>query len=303
MKNIFRYETPYDFIKARWNRISKTDKFAFFCGFAVCITVNLFVYTNTCFVHDSIQLFNESDGLTNGRLLVGPLMSLFNKMQLPWLIGLVSSLIMGLIIVYLAKVYYITNKLYIFLLAGIVVTSDTIVVSHAYFGSLHIFFLSLLLSIMAVYYADVKKYGFIISTVLLCISIFMYQAYLATAICLFIFKLIYTVVKKDSGIKENLLLIAKYASISVVATAVYYTIWQLILKLSNAEVSHYYAYAGVQRGFSLFDVVENFGYSCAATVQQIFGITDYGIYWLCIITAFLSILCAVILFLAKNYMN
>lgn len=300
MKNQLRYETPYDFLKAVWNRISKTDKYAFFCGFAFCIAVNLFVYTNTCFVHDSIQLFNESDGIANGRLLVGPLMSLFNKMQLPWLIGFVSSLIMGLIIVYLAKVFYITNRLYIALLAGIVVTSDTIVASHAYFGSLYIFFLSLLLAVMAVHYADVKKYGYIISAGLLCISIFMYQAYLATAICLFIFKLIRAVLKKDSGIKENLLLIAKYASITVVSTVVYFAVWRLVLFLSHSQTVSYYAYNGLEKGFSLTDIIMNFGYSCAATVEQIAGITTYGFYPLCIVTAALSVLCAVLLFAAKK---
>jgi len=300
MKKKLHYETPYDYLKAIWNKVSATDKFAFFCGFAVCIAVNLFVYTNTCFVHDSIQMFNESTGLENGRLLVGPLMSLFNKMQLPWLIGLFSSLIMGIIIVYLAKIYHVTNKLYIVLLAGIVVTSDTIVVSHAYFGSLHIFFLSLLFAVMAVYYSDVKKYGYIISVLLLCISIFMYQAYLATAICLFIFKLIYNVLKKEDTVKANLLLIAKYASISIISVGVYYLIWQLVLKLCKTDMSGYYAYSGLEKGFSISDVIINFGYSCASTVQQIAGITLYGFYGFCTISIILSALCAVLLIVAKK---
>ncbi len=300
MKKELRYETPYELLKSIWEKISATDKFAFFCGFAVCIAVNLFVYTNTCFVHDSIQLFNESTGLTNGRLLVGPLMSVFNKMQLPWLIGLFSSLIMGLITVYLAKVFHITNKLYIILFAGIVITSDTVVASHAYFGSLHIFFLSLLLAVMAVYYSDIKKYGFIISAVLLLVSILMYQAYLATAICLFIFKLIYNILKKDSGIKENLILTAKYASITVVSTGAYFIIWKIVLHFANAETVSYYAYEGLANGFSFTDLIMNFGYSCAATVQQIAGITPYGFYGLCSVSAVLSILCVVILFASKK---
>lgn len=300
MKKTLQYETPYDFIKVIWGKVSATDKFAFFCGFVVCVAVNLFVYTNTCFVHDSIQMFNESTGLTNGRLLVGPLMSLFNKMQLPWAIGLFSSLIMGLIIVYLAKIYHITNRFYIVLLAGIVITSDNIVVSHTYFSSLHIFFLSLLFAVMAVYYSDIKKYGYIISVVLLCISIFMYQAYLATAICLFIFKLIYNIIKKDESVKANFILIAKYASITVIATGAYYLIWQLMLKIFNANTVEYYAYSGLEKGFSASDLLMNFGYSCALTVQQIAGITPYGFYGLCAISAVLSVLCAVLLILAKK---
>ena len=102
-------KTPEEVISGVKNHISKTDKFAFLCGFFMCLIINLFVYTNTCFVHDSIRIFDSSTGLNNGRLLVGPLMLLTNRVQLPWVIGLFSCVIMGFITVYFSKIFYIKN--------------------------------------------------------------------------------------------------------------------------------------------------------------------------------------------------
>lgn len=241
-------QTPEQFIKSLYNKTNRKDRAAFLCGFLMCLAVNMFVYTNTCFSHDSIKIFSDSDGLANGRILVGPLFELVNRMQLPWVIGLISCALMGFIIVYLARIYNLKSTLNILLAAGIVVTSDTVVSFHFYFSSLHIYLVSLLLAVMAVYYSDRIKYGYFLSVFLLCLSMLIYQAFLATAIGLFIFKLIELLFDDKNTLKKHFTSILKYASICIVSVLLYYVIWQLTLRLSGAQIVDYYAYEGIQSG-------------------------------------------------------
>lgn len=293
-------KTPEEVISGVKNHISKTDKFAFLCGFFMCLIINLFVYTNTCFVHDSIRIFDSSTGLNNGRLLVGPLMLLTNRVQLPWVIGLISCVIMGFITVYFSKIFYIKKRLNIILLAGLIITSDTIVVSHAYFGSLYLFLLSLLLVAMAVYYSDIKKYGYIISVVLMCLSLFIYQGFLATAIGLFIFKLIhYLLDNNNSKLKDNFIHIVRYASIVIISSVLYYVIWQVVLKLAKQGIVDYYAYRVFNDPTSSSGIFQRISESLMLSVFQLLGVAS-GFYALCVPIIILVALALCLLIIKKK---
>ena len=281
-------------------RISAKDKFAFACGFLMCLIVNLFVYTNTCFVHDSIMLYNDSKGITNGRLLVGPLMALTNRLQLPWLIGLISCVLMGFIIVFFSKIYHIRNKLYLVFLAGFIVTCDTIVVTHTYLGSLYIYFFSLLMAVMAVYYADKVKYGYLLSVGLLCVSMLAYQAFLATAIGLFIFKLMVLALDGDMPIKKQLQALLKYASLVIIAVGIYYAIWKAALLLANTQLANYGAYSNIQQVPAVSSLLTQIETTFYISLIQLFGVAPHGFYILNIVYDILCVLGAILLCYIKK---
>lgn len=234
--------SPNITFKNFYTKISKTDRFAFASGFIICLLVNLFVYTNTCFVHDTIIVYNDSTGINNGRMLVGPFLELVNRMQIPWIIGLIACSFMGLTVVVIAKIIKLNTKISIVLCAGFVVTSEAMVVSHVYFGSVYIYIASLLLAVSAVYVADKKKYGIPLSVVLLCLSMMCYQAYIATAIAFFIFKMILNIYENKSSIKGQTLLTIKYTAISIFSAILYYVIWRIVLKLLGESIVKYDAY-------------------------------------------------------------
>ena len=237
-----RIPSPNIALKNIYKKVSKTDRFAFAAGFITCLLVNLFVYTNTCFSHDTVRIYDDSTGINNGRLLVGPLLGIINRIQIPWIIGLIACFVMGFTVVVIAKIMKLNTKISIILCAGFVVTSETMVVSHVYFSSVYIYITSLLLAVSAVYVVDKKKYGIPLSVVLLCLSMMCYQAYIATAIAFFIFKMILNIYENKSSIKGQILLTVKYASVSIFAAILYYIIWKVVLKLLGESVVEYYAY-------------------------------------------------------------
>ena len=262
-----KIQSPTGVLENAYKKISSTDKFAYCAGAIFCLLVNAFIYTNTCFAHDSIQIFSDSTGISNGRFLVGPLLELVNRMQIPWVIGLITCFLMGFVIVFLSKIFKLNNKISIVLCAGFAVTSEAMVVSHAYFSSVYIYVLSLLFAVLSVYIVDKKRYGIPLSIVFLCLSMMCYQAYIATAIALFIFKMLLNIFENKSGIKRQLLLTVKYASISVAAAVLYYAIWKIVLKILGETVVEYYAYNNLGVIPTTEELIDRLDYAWSFAIQ------------------------------------
>lgn len=282
MSNNTLLKTPEQILKRTFKSISTLDKFAFTVGFFGCLIVNLFIYTNTCFVHDSIQIYNDFDGTENGRFLIRPLLALFNHMQMPWLIGLITSSVIGIIVVYLVKIFKIQSKVNIIILAGLVITSDCIVVTHMYFSYVYVYMLSLMFSVMAVYYAD-SKHGCIKSIVLLCLSLFIYQAFVATATGLFIFKLIIDLYENEQAVKKRIKSIIKYSSIVIISMLIYYAVWMLALKISDTALSDYNYYSSMGALPRIGELLNRLAIALSASAIDLFGVTGDSISFLTVI--------------------
>ena len=100
----YSIKSPEDFFTNLKNKISKTDTIAFVSAALLCLIVHFFAYTNTLFVHDSVLLYDASNGLQNGRFMVNLLMPLFSRITMPWLIGLLTSTLLGLTNVFIVKI-------------------------------------------------------------------------------------------------------------------------------------------------------------------------------------------------------
>lgn len=265
-----KVKSPTDVFKNIYKSISGIDKFAYCAGFIVCFLVNAFTYTNTCFAHDSIQLYNDSTGIENGRVLVGPLLELINRMQIPWIIGLLACTLMGFVIVYISKIFLLKSRLAIVLCAGFVTTSEAMVSSHAYFNSVYIYILSLLFAVLAVYIIDRPKYGYFLSAAFLILSMMCYQAYIATAVGLFIVKMLLNIYESNSKIKEQILITVKYASVTVFSSILYYAIWQLILKLQNVKILKYDAYSNIGSVPSVDELFNRIKFAWSFAIQLLY---------------------------------
>ena len=262
-----RIKDPVHLLKEMYTKVSPTDRFAYISGFLLCLIVNLFVYTNTCFVHDSIRIFDDSTGIANGRILVGPLLEIINRMQIPWVIGLITCFFMGFVVVFIRKIFLINRKLSVLLMAGFIITSETMFVSHAYFSSVYIYVFSLLLAILGVHIADYNKVGSFFSIILLCLSMFCYQAFISTAIALFIVKLILFIINDEKGLKSQFLYTLKYALIVIISAGLYYLVWQLILKICNKSIVDYYAYQGLRGHMPVSRILSNIVYAYEMAIQ------------------------------------
>jgi hypothetical protein len=114
-------------------------------------------------------------------------MPLFNRMTLPWMMGLIASIFVGLSVVYLAKVCNINKTLGIVMTALFISSFPVMVANNLYISSCYIYTFALFISVLSVYYADKNVW---VSGLLLIISLACYQAYLGVTSTLLIIKLI-----------------------------------------------------------------------------------------------------------------
>lgn len=232
-----------------YNHISSRSKLAFFSGVILCLITHIFAYTNTLFVHDSLAIYNTSDGIANGRWFIPILFKFIDNVQVPWIIGLLTSVILGMASVVIVKTLNIRNKLFVILTSGLIVTSPVITSSHCYFSSTYIYATALLLSCLAAYYVDKGKCGWLISTALLCISLGCYQAYISTAAVLMLLVLIRKLLALDSDVNKVFVHAMKSLVVLIIGTLIYYCIWQGLVLITGVPISDYRGESAV--GFSL----------------------------------------------------
>ncbi len=152
----------------------------------LCMVTHGYLYTHLLPFHDGAQIFSAGStgfsGVSGGRWLQG---FLYLKIDIPWLQGLIMILVYGLISYMICKLLKIQGQLATILAAGILVTSVNAISISFYFNQGHIFFLSLLFAVAAVYAFYEWKYGFVWAVVFLALCAGIYAPYISMALMLF----------------------------------------------------------------------------------------------------------------------
>lgn len=269
-------QTPGDVIKNFYNKFSKTDKLAFVSSFVFWMIAHLYMYVNDFFIYDSVQLFNTSDGVSNGRFLIYPILSLFANCQIPLVIGIVSALLASLSVMFICRILQINKTTYILLTAALVVTFPVIYKTHSFLSSVQIYMLALLSSVLAVYFVRKKTLvGYLLSAVFLFISLACYQAYMPFAVCLFLLSLLIDALenKKISTILKDLIITAM---VFIVSTAIYYCVWQLLIDVFNIAQTEYRGETNTLSSIVSSNVFTRFIYAYVLGVSQIFSSIFYS---------------------------
>lgn len=241
--NQLTIKSPEESILNFWNKISRNDKIAFASGFLFCLIVHFFAYTNTLFVHDSIQLLNESDGLQNGRFFINLLMPLVSRITIPWVIGIITSIFLGLCNLFLTKTINISKPLYIIITGSLLASFPVMAANHIYFSSVYIYVFAMLTATLCVYFSDKNV---ILSGICLIISLSSYQAYLCFAVTLFLVKMLVDMMEEKIKGKQVILKGLKYISIIIASTIIYYVLWKGIMFIFDVDVIKY-------RGYNTFE--------------------------------------------------
>ena len=172
-----------------------SDGMLFVCAigftFAWGLFAHLYGLTNSIFSHDSLNALvsgpvEESWKIQLGRFMVPLYRSIFRvNISLPWLIGATGLLFVGLALYLVAKILRIRTVLPLFLAAGVLstnITSIALIATYVYEFDLDM--ASFLLAVLAVYFWDRKRFGFLFGAIPLALSLGFYQAYFASAVAL-----------------------------------------------------------------------------------------------------------------------
>lgn len=162
-------------------------------------------FMDNSFSHDSLNelhgaIFGSDLKIVMGRVFVPLYRDLVRSdATLPWLIGLLSLIWIGLAVFLTIRIFHIESKILIFLTAGIFVTNISVSATAAtYLHELDGYMFSLLCAITAVYLWNRFPWGFLPGAVGIAVSLGMYQGYLPVAIVLILISCVLDLLNEKS---------------------------------------------------------------------------------------------------------
>lgn len=164
----------------------------FVSALAFGLVTHLYMLTNKLPNHDDIgHLFGSHYGAASGRWLLPFVLKLHGSFSLPWLIGLLALVFLGLAACLTVSVLRIRRPLGCILTAVLMVSFPSVAATFAYMFSADAYFLSLLLACLAGFLACKFRWGWVFAILPLTLSMGIYQSYFGVAAVLMVGALIF----------------------------------------------------------------------------------------------------------------
>ena len=218
--------------------------FAFTFGFG--LVAHGYSYFNANLNHDSLygMIGNKEYNLFMlqiGRFIRPIWARIRGNITLPTLIGFISLFFVSCSNYLIIKLLKIKNKVLIAFTCGILITNYTVALTYAsYIHDADIYSIALFLSVLSVYeFTSNNKLGLLKGTIILVISLGIYQAYFQVAIFLLMILAIERFINNEKALK----VVTDYIKIllcMVVSIIIYYLIYQLTLKVFNVPIGDTY---------------------------------------------------------------
>ena len=236
-------------------KANKLWQYTFFTALLMGLATHLPIMLSDIPNHDGLaSIYFDQNMVTSGRWFLSLACGFSSYYSLPWLIGLLSVLLLGITAVILTEVLEINKISGGVMIAGILVTFPVLTSTFAYVFTMDGYMLAVLLSVLAVYMVDKGKLGFLWGGILLAFSMGIYQAYLPIAILLCLYKCI-QILLKDKEIRWKIKFILNYLYMGVIGAGLYYVIMKLALLVQGKEIGTYQG-GNESHGFSLGTVAE-----------------------------------------------
>ncbi len=162
--------------------------------------------------------------------------------DLPWVIGLLSSVYIALTVVVITAVFELKNPIVIAisgcLLAASTPTTETFFFLYTADGYMLAMFLAAL-CVLLTRVGERKIYKHAIATVLVAIVCSIYQAYVSFALVLALCYFIDILLKGEKSRSDCLRYVACQAVVYIVGLILYYVIWKIALRLTDIPVNDY----------------------------------------------------------------
>ena len=196
------------------SKIIKEKSTIFTClisTFVIGLLAHAYSYFHDSFSHDALGAIYATVSENNwkialGRFFVPLYRAVFRgSVALPWMIGVLALIWIGLSVYLVAKIFSITSRGVIILLAGIMTTNLTVTATTATFlYELDVDMFALLMATLAVFLWHKYGRGWLIGTVFVSVALGIYQAYISVTISLVILVLICEIVR-ENPIKQVIL--------------------------------------------------------------------------------------------------
>ena len=215
-------------------------KVCFFAAIAVGMIAHLYKITNWLPNWDSLVFRYDPQNMVGlGRWFLPVVCSFSSFYDLPFLNGIIAILFHALGAVCICRILNIRKKITAFLIGAIIVSFPTVTSVMMYNYVADGYSIAFFLSTLAALYMIKGKGGYIISAVLIALSVGIYQAYITVTIMLILLWLIDQIIYRRA---EFFILLKKSACMLLAGISgmiLYSIILKVILSVSSAELLDY----------------------------------------------------------------
>ncbi len=215
---------------------------AFLATFVTGLLTHLPVMLSDLPNHDGLaSMYFDQNMITSGRWFLTVACGFSSYFTVPWVIGLIGLLFLGLTSAVLTELLELKNTASIVLCGAMLAAFPALASTFAYVFTLDGYMMAMLLAALSVLLTKKGKWGFLFGAVCLAFSLGIYQAYLPFAMLLCIYQVILLLEngswKADK--KGTLAWIGRYLGMGVLGFVLYYLILRVLLLIQGKELASY----------------------------------------------------------------
>lgn len=229
-------------VQLLWNeKVKREWKIAFFTTVIMGFLIHAYKFLNTLPNHDSLyNYYSDQNMLASGRWLLSIVCGASSYFDLPWVIGLLSLVFLGLTVVVIVEIFQVKNPILMGIIGGLLVAFPSITETFFFGFTADGYFIAMLLATLAVAFStfhDKNKWHVGIAMICVCCACGIYQSYVSFAMLLAIGYFIWILLSTECTVKEYLRWIGKQIIIYVGGLASFYVIWKMCMLVQNVQVN------------------------------------------------------------------
>ena len=242
--------------------ILKRNKKVFWYTIIIGILTHAFRMTNTMICADTTNYFTSispSWVTTLGRFLLPGVEKLRGNVELPWLIGLISLMMIELSAVLFTELFDIREEIFYVIIAWMFSANPVVTSIFAYMYTADGYMIALFFSVLTAYLCFRKKgiAGLLLASLSLAVSTGFYQAFLSVTILLMLFYLFRMLSVKETSMKEIGRMTGRCLATGVIGLIVYGIVLTIARKIGDYTVTNYMGMDQVG-GFHVADLLQAF---------------------------------------------
>lgn len=231
--------SPAYVLQNLWKKLKQEWKTAFLAAVAVGLLIHLPAMLSDIPNHDGLDsLYFDQNMITSGRWFLMVACGFSSFYSIPWAIGLLGLLFLGLAAAALVELLEVKKGWAIVVISGLLVAFPALASTFAYVFTLDGYMLALLLAVLSVLLTRKYRFGFLPGALCLAFSMGTYQAYLPFAMILSIFAVAAHVAEKGT-VRGKLKQLLRYLFMGILGSVSYYGILRVLLWIQRKELASY----------------------------------------------------------------
>lgn len=229
-------------------------KWCILSGMIIGLIAYMFTFTNKLPNHDDVlYMFGKGATVTSGRWGLELLRCILPNFSMPWIYGLITLACISASAGLIAYAFCIRSRLAQVLLGGLFIVFPALIGTFSYMFTSSSFGVAFLLATLAFVLVSRERNpvrNAALGTLLMILSLSIYQAYISLTVSLLVIYLIQKLVKTDASAKEIMLTGIRYICFALAALILYFAITKLILAILSIGFNTYASdsFAGLSDG-------------------------------------------------------